>query len=223
MNDHELKALSAFVLAEALCRHADDQGRISNGQSVGYGDMTFPEKDALQGELKSRASAHSSQFDPPWTGHGRVELMGHRSYLGRIREVDRYGSRMGEVQELLPSGEYGETHVFGGKSVYEIQTLSLDAALAEVRPVKLCYCGTCGRSSRQVPWGDPNYDACADEICERCKAKDSPATQPSPAGDDLPFEKCEECANRATHHDAAGIPFCDSCDEGASDQAETGV
>lgn len=110
----------------------------------------------------------SSSEAAPWTGHARVELLGHRSYLGRIREVERYGAHMGEVQELLPSGEYGDVHQFGGKGVYEIRSVSLEDALKELRPPKRLQCHTCGLSIRTLNWGDADYLAPPRETCAEC-------------------------------------------------------
>lgn len=54
LTDSELVALAALVQSEALCRHADDLNRLALGNSVGYGDMTWPAKEALDLELQRR-------------------------------------------------------------------------------------------------------------------------------------------------------------------------
>jgi len=124
---------------------------------------------ANRSEELAAKRGESASYDPPWTGHGRVELLGHRSYLGRIREVDRYGSRLGEVQELLASGEYGESHLFGGKSVYEIRTVSLEDALKELRPTKFVRCERCRTDLRTVAYGEPGWaEESKPERCSNC-------------------------------------------------------
>ena len=116
-----------------------------------------------------RVEAYSAQADPPWTGHARVELMGHRSYLGRIREIDRYGSRLGEVQVLLASGEYGSIIPFGGKSIYTITPIALEDALKELRPDKSLCCYGCGRRIRKLQWGETEYSDPPCVTCNECK------------------------------------------------------
>ena len=144
-----------------------------------------------------------NQADPPWTGHARVELMGHRSYLGRIREIDRYGSRLGEVQELLASGEYGETHLFGGKSVYEIREVSLEVALVALRPERHVYCGAnnCG-AYIQLKWGDADYGEDR-PFCGNCKAA---IAVPLPDG-----AVCARCEKPAVKRDVHADPWCGEC------------
>lgn len=198
MNDGQIQAIvdSVYRLVFAAERIADSLERVTEPRTA-----TRPSED--------------------WTGHARVELLGHRSYLGRIREVQRYGSQLVEVQELLASGEYGETHTFGGKSVYEIREVSLEEALKSLRPEKSLNCWTCGTRIRKLQWGDPEYADPPRETCDECKTdcrkcahrrerdynyycgkslhrargmacdgfeQQTPATQPSPADDDLPFD-----------------------------------
>jgi hypothetical protein len=143
--------------------------------------------DAADMAIRALAIKYEDPLDPPWTGHARVELMGHRSYLGRIREIEAYGTRLGEVEELLPSGEYGDVHQFGGKSVYVIQPIQLEAALKELRPTRHIYCFGCSNHEFSLNWGEPLYDS-PDPImyCDQCK--ETGEDKEEPEGTDLPFD-----------------------------------
>lgn len=46
-----------------------------------------------------------------------VELMGHRKLVGRVSEVERYGSKMPRIDVPLPGGEFA-TQFYGGSAVY---------------------------------------------------------------------------------------------------------
>jgi len=136
----------------------------------------------------------SPASSPEWTGHARVELMGHRSYLGRIREVERYGAHLGEVQELLPSGEYGATHQFGGKSVYEIQHVALEDALKGLRGDRCRHCaGKHCYAHVLVQWGHPAWeDSEVPVLCGECKAAgkgEATGEGEEKADADLPFDE----------------------------------
>ncbi len=183
----------------------------------------------------------SPASEPEWTGHARVELMGHRTYRGRIREVERYGAKMCEVQELLPSGEYGEVHLFGGKSVYAIRNLSLEEVLKELRPTRCRTCSSKGCwTNVEVAWGHPAWaDATALVLCEKCKAKGETTGEEKDAdrssGDDGGCSGCEhaqDCDNRGPACKECGEPRCacecefedddddDSDDEGTTEAAQ---
>lgn len=128
--------------------------------------------DALASESADLAVKRLSEVapnDPPWTGHARVELLGHRSYLGRIREIDRYGSRLGEVAPLNADGSYGEPIPFGGRSIYTITPVTLDDALKVLRPDKSLSCHDCGHRLRTLQWGDAEYSDPPRVVCDECK------------------------------------------------------
>lgn len=156
-------------------------------------------------DYTKHVEAYSAQADPTWTGHSRVELMGHRSYLGRIREIDRYGSRLGEVQELLASGEYGETHLWGGRALHTLTPITLDAALGELRDVRrYVQCECCSTVFDDVKWGHPLFDE-PHPICAHCVARKA---EPLPEG-----AVCAQCNKPAIKRDVHAYPWCGECQD----------
>lgn len=144
---------------------------------------------------------------PGWRGFARVEMMEHRSHLGRIREIDLFGSKMGEIQVMNQDGSFGDVHLFGGKSVYNIDPLTEEQILTILRPQKWAACNLCGRHIRAVEWGQEEYLNPKSEMCARCLER---MQAPVPEG-----TACEYCGETtATARDRDGDPVCKTCMEG---------
>jgi hypothetical protein len=138
----------------------------------------------------------SDRLQPEWTGVSRIELMGHRSYLGRVREIELYGCRIGEVQELNVDGTYGKIHQFGGRALHTSSPMTEAEALAELRPERTVWCANCSNKVGVFNWGAPEYQA-KRLICDKCKAS----------------AHCLSCGKPATCKDEDGDPSCEACKE----------
>lgn len=64
-----------------------------------------------------------------------VEIFGHRKHYGRIKEVERFGTKMLRVDvpvaadaPLLGEGERFETLLYGGNSIFSLTPMTEDAA-----------------------------------------------------------------------------------------------
>lgn len=86
-----------------------------------------------------------------------VELMGHVRHVGRLTEVDRFGTKMGRID--IPKGgkfEDGFTTVFfSGQSVYRVSPCDLATVERANKPYE-----PVGRITYQEPGGraDDGYD-----------------------------------------------------------------
>ena len=61
-----------------------------------------------------------------------VEIFGHRSHYGEIREVEAFGAKLLEVSDV----DTGKTHRYGGASIFSLTLLSqaeMDEHLAGIR------------------------------------------------------------------------------------------
>ncbi len=54
---------------------------------------------------------------PTWA---KIELFGHYSYLGRVREIEAYGGRMGLIESLTPLGFAPEPVIFGAGALFRV-------------------------------------------------------------------------------------------------------
>ena len=64
-----------------------------------------------------------------------VEIFGHRSHYGEIREVEAFGAKLLEVMDVDTS----KTHRYGGASIFSLTMLSqseMDAHIASVKRQK---------------------------------------------------------------------------------------
>ena len=66
-----------------------------------------------------------------------VEIFGHRRHVGRITEVERFGTKMLRIDE--PTGSDGgfQSHFYGGGSIFSIRLMTESAArawMARYRP-----------------------------------------------------------------------------------------
>jgi len=70
----------------------------------------------------------SETINPPeeWA---KVEIFGHRQHVGRITEVERFGSKMLRIDEPTAADpEVFTTHFYGGQSIFSITFVTEDAA-----------------------------------------------------------------------------------------------
>lgn len=58
----------------------------------------------------------------------RVEIFGHRQHVGRIREVERFGTKMLRIDEPTADPEVFTTLFYGGGSVFSIAPVTEEAA-----------------------------------------------------------------------------------------------
>lgn len=58
-----------------------------------------------------------------------VEVMGHRTYVGRITEVERFGSKLMSIEPLF-RGQLQEAVLISGQSIYQFTPCSAEVALA---------------------------------------------------------------------------------------------
>lgn len=58
-----------------------------------------------------------------------VEVMGHRTYVGRITEVERFGSKLMSIEPLF-KGKLQEAVLIGGGSIYQFTPCSAEVAAA---------------------------------------------------------------------------------------------
>ncbi len=76
------------------------------------------------------------EFDPEESEFwGLVEIFGHRKHYGRIKEVERFGTKMLRVDvptataaPLLGEGETFETFLYGGNSIFSLTPMTEEAA-----------------------------------------------------------------------------------------------
>jgi len=60
-----------------------------------------------------------SATDGAYEGWAHLEIMGHRSYYGRVREIRAYGTSLIEIQCLNDKGELtDERHQYGGGAIF---------------------------------------------------------------------------------------------------------
>ncbi len=100
---------------------------------------------------------------------GIVELFGHVRLAGRVREVERFGSRLGmvEIPDMRPGAApdaFLEPHFFGGGAVYRYRPVSeedarrcaaLDQGLPLVAPPQL--------GAREEPAGSAEWSEAESE------------------------------------------------------------
>jgi hypothetical protein len=186
-NERWWQAYLAALAGSYACEDQDSLPASAAGDAIRAANMAVE-------DYREHCGNNSSASEPDWTGHARVELLGHRSYLGRIREVERYGAHMGEVQELLASGEYGDVHTFGGKAIHTLTPVTLEEALRELRPIRYPTCAAKGCwESVKLAWGQPGYDDPIDVYCEKCKAEGKDKAEGKAEGEsqgeaELPFD-----------------------------------
>ena len=58
----------------------------------------------------------------------KVEIFGHRQHVGRIAEVERFGTKMLRIDEPTADPAVFTTHFYGGASVFSIAPVTEEAA-----------------------------------------------------------------------------------------------
>lgn len=76
--------------------------------------------------------------EPAYEGWARVELMGHRTRVGRVREVEMYGAKMLRVDLPMSEDLEGEkadfvTEYYGGSSIYAVTPMAAEIVVDYVR------------------------------------------------------------------------------------------
>lgn len=81
----------------------------------------------LKTEVKLTDNLNETAFPPG--DYAIVEVLGHRTYVGRIEEVERFGSKLMAIQPIY-AGQLLEQVLIGGGSIYQFTPCSADVALA---------------------------------------------------------------------------------------------
>jgi hypothetical protein len=72
---------------------------------------------------------------PSFENWAIVELMGHVRMTGMVREVERFGSKVGEINVVDKNGEFVATQMFGGAGLYRMTLCDKQTAMElAVRP-----------------------------------------------------------------------------------------
>lgn len=70
-----------------------------------------------------------SASDLPAGDYAIVEVLGHRTIVGRVEEVERFGAKLMSIQPLF-NGELLEAVLIGGGSIYQFTPCSAEVAAA---------------------------------------------------------------------------------------------
>lgn len=70
--------------------------------------------------------------DVPAEEWARVEVFGHRSHVGRVSEVERFGAKMLRIDVPTIDPAIFETHFYGGGSIFSMTPTTEEAARAWV-------------------------------------------------------------------------------------------
>lgn len=77
-----------------------------------------------------------------YEGWARLELMGHRSRVGQVREVELYGGKLLRIDIPIAGGAEFVTEFYGASAIYCMTPIAADVAkdyaerTADPRPVK---------------------------------------------------------------------------------------
>ena len=85
-------------------------------------------------EIPDQGNATDAAEDAP--EYAIVELMGHVRHVGRVTEVERFGTKMGRV-DVPKDGDFAKgftTHFFSGASLYRFTPCDLASVLRANRP-----------------------------------------------------------------------------------------
>ena len=66
---------------------------------------------------------------PSFESWAIVELMGHVRMTGKVREVERFGSKVGEINVIDKEGEIVATQLFGGAGLYRMTLCDRQTAI----------------------------------------------------------------------------------------------
>lgn len=70
--------------------------------------------------------------DPPQGEFAIVEALGHRKLIGRVAEVERFGTKMLQIEPFFGDFMHGPV-LLGGGSIYQFTPCSIEVAL-KARP-----------------------------------------------------------------------------------------
>lgn len=85
----------------------------------------------------SDAATTAVPADEPGWEWMAVEVFGHRSHAGRVREEERFGAKMLRIDVPVggdPDAKGWQTHFYGGASIFSLRLIDREAALAANRP-----------------------------------------------------------------------------------------
>lgn len=66
-----------------------------------------------------------------------VEIFGHRSHAGRVREEERFGAKLLRIDVPIkgdPAANGWETHFYGGSSIFSFTPTDEDSAMRSNKP-----------------------------------------------------------------------------------------
>ena len=91
--------------------------------------------DSLLGENETIAAdaAPAAEVEQPADNWAIVEIMGHRKHIGRVRNVQKYGAGMLEVNVPNRDGSVKSTHYYGGAAIFAVTPISEAQALATLK------------------------------------------------------------------------------------------
>lgn len=81
----------------------------------------------------------TEQQDDGWEW-AMVEIFGHRSHAGRVREEERFGAKMMRVDIPMkgdPAANGWETHWYGGSSIFSLTLTDEDSVMRANKPYEL--------------------------------------------------------------------------------------
>lgn len=71
----------------------------------------------------------NANVQPDFESYAIVELMGHVRMTGLVREVERFGSKVGEINVIDKAGEVVATQFFGGAGLYRMTLCDKQTAM----------------------------------------------------------------------------------------------
>ena len=98
-----------------------------------------------------------------YQGWAMLELMGHRTRIGHVSEVEMYGGRMLRIDIPAEGGDV--TEFYGGSSIYALRPIAEDVArdaakrYGDPRPVRPVDYRLEDRSGMRADTGCDDYDA----------------------------------------------------------------
>jgi hypothetical protein len=97
-----------------------------------------------------------------------LELMGHNRHIGRVSEVQLFGSPMGQMEELDEEGNLGKPIHFNAASVYRLTEITEEDARERVKPYVYAALPAVYESG-VIPELDPFCTGETDCDCFNCK------------------------------------------------------
>jgi hypothetical protein len=69
-------------------------------------------------------------MDYPAGEYAIVEVLGHRTIVGRVEEVERFGTKLLKIEPMF-NGSLLEAVLIGGSSIYQFTPCSIETATAQ--------------------------------------------------------------------------------------------